>query len=289
MRTLTLFLSLIIVNLGFAQNPEVYLGDFSYQDGSLSVSGLKNISNNPGYDNQPSFLIDDGGILFSSSRENGETDIALYDITNDKKNWLTNSKGVSEYSPVQTPEKMSISTVSLSNTGQQEFWKLVAGQQKPVVLEKDVVVGYYVWYDTNTIFSFVLPDSIRPATLQMHDVDSGGQTVIANHPGRSLHKIPGTDLISYVDKTDAEHWYVKSYDPTSETFKTLTETPAGSEDMFWINGSAFVIGEGNELLSWSEAEGYSDPVQLFEENGTISRVAISPDGTKIAIVFTEEE
>ena len=39
-----------------------------------------NISNSPGYDNQPSFLPDSSAVLFSSNRDGKQTDIYRYDI-----------------------------------------------------------------------------------------------------------------------------------------------------------------------------------------------------------------
>ena len=57
----------------FAQaNTEIYLFDLELDHGSPILSNPKNISNNEGYDNQPSFL-DDHTVLFSSTRD-GQTD-----------------------------------------------------------------------------------------------------------------------------------------------------------------------------------------------------------------------
>ena len=39
-----------------------------------------NISNSPGYDNQPSFLPDSSAVLFSSNRDGKQTDIYRFDI-----------------------------------------------------------------------------------------------------------------------------------------------------------------------------------------------------------------
>ena len=47
---------------------EVYLFDFILNDSVFAVENPVNISNNKGYDNQPSFSLDGSGVLFASTR-----------------------------------------------------------------------------------------------------------------------------------------------------------------------------------------------------------------------------
>src|SRR5207342_1635807 len=53
---------------------EVFLATL---DPSAGVTSWMNISNSPGYDNQPSFLPDSSAILFSSNRDGKQMDIYL--------------------------------------------------------------------------------------------------------------------------------------------------------------------------------------------------------------------
>ena len=54
---LSLIFGLVISHFAVAQpNTEVYLFDLDRTDGKINLSNPKNISNNEGYDNQPSFL-----------------------------------------------------------------------------------------------------------------------------------------------------------------------------------------------------------------------------------------
>src|SRR5215467_8399072 len=73
---------------------EIYLVPFSQGDSkttrigivTIEHSGISvgkpviNITNNPGYDNQPFFLPDSSGLLFASNRDGKQTDIYRYDI-----------------------------------------------------------------------------------------------------------------------------------------------------------------------------------------------------------------
>ena len=80
MKLLTFLFISFIPYLAFAQTDiEVYLFDLSYSNGTYTISNPLNISNNPGYDSQPSFTPDGKGVLFSSTRD-GQTDVVLYSI-----------------------------------------------------------------------------------------------------------------------------------------------------------------------------------------------------------------
>ena len=69
-----------------------------------------NISNSPGYDNQPSFLPDSSAVLFSSNRDGKQTDIYRYDLATKALKQLTNTVDL-EYSPAVTPDGKTFSVI----------------------------------------------------------------------------------------------------------------------------------------------------------------------------------
>lgn len=283
MKNLYIILSLLLCSGVLAQsNPEVYLGDFTLNDNGFSISNLENISNNPGYDNQPSFIPNMPALLFSS-QQGESTDIRLYDYEQKNSIWLTSSEG-GKYSPTIMPEQDSFSAIWLKPDGEQLLWKFPLTEGEAEVIVPDEVIGYHSWFNEYTLYTFVLGE---PFTLVEFDLKNKTRTILANNPGRSIHKIPGKELVSFVDKNDTTQWVVKTYNPDSKEIKTLTETPDGSEDMFWIDTSSFLIGQANGLLMWKEGHGYTAQNPLFDAEGVISRIALSPERTKIAIVFTE--
>src|SRR5690606_6784219 len=77
----------------FAQDPpdtEIFLFDIiSEKDESLKFENGKNISNNEGYDNQPSFYSEN--ILLYSGTRNGQTDIAAIDLKDFRNFWVSNT------------------------------------------------------------------------------------------------------------------------------------------------------------------------------------------------------
>ena len=66
---------------------EVYLFDLVSNEDVYAISNPINISNNSGYDNQPSFMKHGRAVLYASTR-NGQTDIVSYQIRTGKKTCL---------------------------------------------------------------------------------------------------------------------------------------------------------------------------------------------------------
>ena len=156
MKIKILLLSFLITLIGYSQpNTEVYLFDFSQKNGVFTISNPVNISDNVGYDNQPSFLSDGTGILFASTR-NGQTDVVLYNIKSKIKTWLTDTPG-SEYSPTQTPNKKYFTSILLEKDGRQLLWLYPLKNKKiPKVAVENLKIGYHTWFDKKTIVSYVL-------------------------------------------------------------------------------------------------------------------------------------
>jgi len=280
---------LLITNISIAQEAhEVYLFDFIQND-STNTYTLKNpinISNNKGvYDNQPSFLMDGMGVLFSSTR-NDQTDIVLYDIEKKEKRWMTNSTG-SEYSPQQTPNKKFFSAVKLDTDDTQLLWHYSFRRKKPRVLVDKLKIGYHAWFNEKMIVSFVLGD---PAILQVNHLKYKIKYPIDKNIGRSIHKIPTTELISIISLEHDEP-EIYSIDPISSEKKYIADPLEGSQDMALAQDKTIIMGKANKLYklkpgddkTWIEIASLSE----FGLDG-ITRIAISPLGNKIAIVVEEQ-
>ena len=138
-------------------NTEVYLADISTVDGKTAITNLRNISNNEGYNNQPSFY-DDHTLLFSSNR-NGQTDIAKFDSTSRQTSWISDTPGGSEYSPLKIPESDKISSVRLDTSGLQRLYGYEISSGKSELILKDAKVGYHVWFSKDILINTVLIDN----------------------------------------------------------------------------------------------------------------------------------
>ena len=264
---------------------EVYLFDLIQNDSVFTVENPVNISNNKGYDNQPSFLNDGTGVLFTSTRDN-QTDIALYNLENQTKAWLTNTLA-NEYSPIQTPYKKHFTAIRLEKDGTQLLWMYPFSRRKSKVLIENLTVGYHAWHNKNMVVVFVLGD---PSTLQVSNLKFKIKYPIEKNIGRSIHKIPETDLISYINLEEDEP-EIYSINPVNSEKKYITDPLKDSQDMVWTSDGTIIMGRGDKLFKlkpgidkeWIEFAS----LESFQLTG-ITRIAVSPLGNKIAIVVDEK-
>src|SRR5438105_9848730 len=109
MRGLRFVLSLIVIGVSTAAaqtaqpgrppaDPEIYLLPLSVDGAKISVGKPVNITNHPGYDNQPAFSPNGREIFYTSTREDSQADIYRYNIASRKSERLTNTAPESEYS-----------------------------------------------------------------------------------------------------------------------------------------------------------------------------------------------
>ena len=80
----------------------------------------------------------------------------------------------------------------------QRLWRFNASGASPQLILADInPVGYHAWIDADRLALFVLG---QPNSLQLASVKTGKAEVAANGIGRSLHRIPGTRLVSFVHR-----------------------------------------------------------------------------------------
>jgi hypothetical protein len=293
LKIIPLFLMLVIVMSLYSQEAtEIYLFDLNKTDESFTINNPINISDNEGYDNQPSFTEDGLSILFSSSR-NGQTDIARYEIMDNYRSWITNTKA-NEYSPVSYPKKKKYFTcVRLDSNGTQLLYKYAYKKKLPEVLIPDLKVGYYLWYTNKSVISFVIGDI---ETLQVSNFQYKIRYPIESNIGRSLNKIPtplsiGDKLVSYISKSH-ETPEIHAINPMNSETLYLADALSGSEDLTWTLDGSILMGRGNKIYkfkpgqdkNWKEI---SIESKLPVEN--ITRLVVSPDGKKIAVVVLEKK
>lgn len=278
-----LFLLIISTQMAVGQgSTDVFLMDIAIENGKTVLAYPSNISNNEGYDNQPSFY-DDHTILFSSNR-NGQTDVAQYDILTGEKTWLTHTELGSEYSPMRIPNSQDFSAIRLDQTGLQRLYHYNRATGKSKAIREDAKVGYHVWHSSSILVQTVLVEDRMD--LVISNLMDKTDVLVHKNVGRSLHKIPNTELISYIAK-QAGIWSLNSLDPISGATHTIGSLPIGTEDICWLPDGTFLVPSGN-LVSRIRPGSMENPevISLSEhkEIGAISRMAISPSGKQLALV-----
>ncbi len=266
-----------------APSTDIYVGTLSVDEDGLRVGELINITDRDGYDNQPYFLPDGAGLLFTSARDTLQTDIYRYDMATRSISQVTRTAG-SEYSPTIMPGGAEFSTIREEATRQQ-LWRFgIDGSDRGGLLDAVQPVGYHAWGDENTVAMFVLGDSLAPATLQIGNLDSGTARIVAENIGRSLHRIPGAHSISFVHKVSDDEWLIKAIDLDTESITTLTSTLPGREDYAWTPDGTILMGDGSTLHRWSGGD-WQEVADLSAFGvSEITRLAVSPAGDRIAVV-----
>jgi hypothetical protein len=266
-------------------NTDVYIFDIQISDEHIIISDILNVSNNDGYDNQPSFL-DKNTILYSSSNKN-QTDIAMFDIKKQTKTWLISTES-NEYSPLKSPIKNSISSIRMFKNGDQHLYSYDIKNRTPSVLIDNLQIGYHVWYSDETVILSIIEGNTLALNVA-NITDKSNKTTVKNI-GRSLAKIPKTNLISYVSKA-SNIWEIRSYDPLTNESKFIINTLQGSEDFCWTPNGVIIMAKGNELHKFNpkKDDAWKLLGALSDKRLTdITRLSVNSDASKLALVVENE-
>ena len=194
----------VALSISVQQPPatEIYLA--SFVDGArVSAGSPINITNNPGYDNQPYFLRDSSGVLFASNRDGKQNDIYRYDITSKTVTQVT-STPENEYSPTVTPDGKTFTTI---RGAEQRLWRFNPdGSDAGMVWGDRGLIGYHAWITPQLLGAFVLG---KPNTLELIDLQARTSEAVESNIGRSLHIRPGRGTFTFVHKPADGAWVIK--------------------------------------------------------------------------------
>ncbi|NQW04535.1 MAG: PD40 domain-containing protein [Acidobacteria bacterium] len=283
MKRWTVVVGVALATVGlWAQAPatEIFLAPLTMSGTKVTVGRPVNITNNPGYDNQPQFLADSTGLLFSSNRDGAQTDIYRYDIAQKRVVQVTTT-AENEYSPTLTPDGQSFSTV---RGAEQRLWRFTLdGMDAGLAWTHQGLIGYHVWISPTQLATFILG---QPNTLELLDLRTGGANVIERRIGRSLLMRPGRGTVSFVHKPQGAPWEIKELTPATGAVTSLVPTLEGSEDLTWTPDGAIIMGQKTKLFLWRDGASAWTEIADLGKRGVenISRLTVSPDGKWLAIV-----
>lgn len=272
----TFLLCFVISGLRAQGGTDVYLLDLT-----KDLDTPTNISQNPGYDNQPSFW-DNDHLLYTRTRA-GQTDIVRYNLNSKETEWLCDTPQGSEYSPLRIPSTDEFSAIRLDTSGLQRLYRYDRKGLNNLVDSK-LKIGYHRWISATTLLCTVLVENHM--NLMLVQPDSPAK-LIAEKVGRSLHRIPNTSQLSFIQQKEDKNVLYR-FDPTTALIPTLLTLPDGVQDVAWLANGRLIFGQGDTLFQWDPTS--STGVQVWrklEGINNISRLALSPNGKLLALVGDE--
>ena len=268
---------------------EILLYDLKVKKGRIILSNNVNITYHKGYDNQPSFHPDQPIIYYSSFDDSSRSDIKYYNYKNKKTFNLTNTKD-REYSPTVTPDKKFISCIIQRENGVQDLGKYPIESGNPELLINNLKIGYHAWVTKDKLLLFVLGDS-NTNSLHYYNLPDQSDSVIAINIGRSLHKIPGQQAMSFVQKVSEKEGLIKRLDLITGVITTITSTLQGQDHIAWLQNNILLTGNGTKLFSFQIGIDKEWQLVIIEGDVSvvkgISRLATNTGNTKLAVVVSE--
>lgn len=268
---------------------EIYLFDLHERRENVLIENGKNITNHKGYDNQPFFHVEEPLIYYSSFNDEGRSDIKYYNYKTNETKPLTQTPE-KEYSPTLTLDRQFISCIIQRDNNAQDLGKYPVEGGEPTVLINSLTIGYHVWADNSHLALFVLGSGGQPNELHYYRLPTKSDTVIAQNIGRSLHRIPGENAISFVQKISDKEWVIKKFNTETREISTIATTLPGNEDMCWTPDGKILMSGDSKIywinpktdVVWKEVKiGSPSPIK------GITRIAVNAAGTKLAMVVAE--
>ncbi|MCE3277912.1 MAG: hypothetical protein K0S44_103 [Bacteroidetes bacterium] len=288
--TLFIFMIFIAKSLS-AQLPstDIWLLDIKTEKDSIILSNPVNVTNRPGYDNQPGFSPDGKYLLYTSIRDEKQSDIYKYDLKTKKISQFTNTPTTSEYSPTFMPDGKNISVVMVEPDSTQRLWKFpIKGGAPSLIMDKVDSIGYHCWLDSNNVALFLITNpfqlvftNIRTqnSTYVVRDTIARGMNLITNNKKREFfYSYKGIIYSIGVDEKNKSNggWF-KKYDGEDFTFLNNQTITMADKSRIYIN--KFRTSEKLKGNAWREVKDLS-----LIGIKKITRIAVSKDGTKMAIV-----
>lgn len=242
----------------------------------------RNVTERPGYDNQPSWALDGRSFYYTSVRDDGQADIYRYDLVSGSVRRVTNTAPESEYSATVTPDGRALSVIRVERDSTQRLWRFpLDGGAPSLILPGLKPAGYHAWADERTLVLFVLGS---PNALVIADAAGQHADTVARNVGRSLHRIPGTTHVSFVRKVTDDEWWIEELDSSARTMTRRARLPRGVEDYAWTPSGVLLCGDGSRLLRWSGNAWESLGDLASSGVTTITRLAVSPGEEWVAVV-----
>jgi hypothetical protein len=266
----------------FGQLPDTDIWLFPL-DKKAQITGSLNITNRPGYDNQPSFSVDGKSIYYTSIREDKQADIYLYAVKSKKTKQLTKTIE-SEYSPVESPVNNCLSVVTVLKDSSQVV-QLLSPKSFTTInssLTSSVdSVGYYHFLNADTVLYYKLT---QPHSLRYHVITTQSDGFLCEHPCRTFKAINRTQFLFGIKDSAATAYYL--YDTQLQKAALFARSEKVNEDIWWHSKYGLLTSEGATILQYrSDGKNWQVLFDLSKYGvKKITRFAFDPKDHHLVIV-----
>jgi hypothetical protein len=282
------FLFCLLFSLGFSQthfaqgDSEVYLVDIDFAMDGFTFQNIRNISDNPGYDNQPFFQNND--LLLYARNHKEQTDIANFSLNNNTFEWQNKVTQGGEYSPQPIPNSADIAAVRLDPDGKQRLYRYTSDGTSTELIP-NLEVAYFTFFDSQTLVASILAGDNLDLIIH-HFMDNTTYTLLKKS-GRSIHAIPNSKAVSYPAINEEGNLDIYQLDMNSLDSYFICQLPIGIQDYVWWDDYKILIGSGTKLFVY-DLYGNGDWQQVADFSAyplqNITRLSISPDQKHLAFV-----
>ncbi len=295
MKKIALGAFLVVLSLHVSaqsNSSEIYLLDIVQKDGKHMATTPYRVTQNDYYDNQPCFSKDGQFLYFVARPDTIQSDIYEFHIKKKIMRQVTNTPE-SEYQPQLIPfAKDKISAVIVEMEGAQKLYEMkLDGSNYELLMPNEDSLAYYCWMNDTTVGAFMLNGG--GGTLHQFDMIPQQSIILMEGGfGRCLAVIPGTNILTYVQKGSDGKNTLMRYDMSNEERMPMLEFPAGVEDYCWGPKELLFCSDKGILYMYDTKLEDSKwiPIGDFSETiGTFYRMTMNATGDKIAIVTYKGE
>ena len=296
MRQIALLLLLLASTVTLSaqiNDSEVWVGSLDLSGDRFAISGLVNISNHPGYDNQPAFLPDGARVVFTSQ-------IAVLDETGHAVQAVIHD--LTSHASAPVPGALGFSPTPAADGGlmllrEGRVWLHDAAGKESVLTETSDA-GYFARFDDRT---WVLFMNDKQRRIVIYDATTKVLETMAVGAASAPIRIPGKRAVTFVavepfpppegeaaKTAPPRKLYLRQLNLEDRQVTTLATIPFGtSGSHVWTARGTVLMAAGHTIYEWNPAHPDSwQPVAQLDnpELQGLTRIALSPRGDRIALV-----
>ena len=302
MRQIALFLLLLTSAATLPaqiNDAEVWVGSLDMAGGRLGVSKLVNISNHPGYDNQPAFFPDGSRLVFTSQiavlDDTGHAvQAVIYDFASGTSTPLRGALG---FSPTPAADGASLMLLRDGRVWLRDM------KGKEIALTETSEAGYYARFDDRT---WVLFMNDKQRRIVIYDAITKALDTMAVGAVTAPFRIPGKRAVTFVaaepfpapegeaaKSAPPRKLFLRRLELDDRHITTLSAIPfSTSGSHVWTSRGTLLMASGHTIYEWNPAHPEEwRPAAQFDNPDLqgLTRIALSPRGDRIALVSTPRD